>query len=244
MTFELRARLSFPGASRDLPATAHIMAAWAEAAARAMAPELRWRADVVETEDGGDGERFRTIHVVRLAGTDASGVQRGRGESRLVAGGDAKRLGGNGLVDIETVRPLRYLSADNHCNVEHWDVVAAPIDEHQLEGIRRALEDLMGTTAHVAGERRDPIAPSAQLLVESASTDDAALWMEDLAGAGLACRGHAAERGVALFVDHAALDDVGALEVARVTLGEVLSEAGHDDWDQRWRELLVRLPVR
>lgn len=243
-SFELRARVSFPGVSRDFAGTGRAMAAWAEAAARALAPELAWRAEIAEDDDLASGERWGSSHVVVLTGEDADGVRRGRGKSLLIAGGKGSRIGGNGLVEIETVRPARYLGADNHCNVEHWDLVAAPIDERTFDAIRSALEDAVGERARVAGERRDPIEPGAQLIVSSASAEDIAVWIEDLATAGLAARGQAAERGIALFLERASLEDVGALERARVTLGEVLSEAGREDWDERWRELLVRLPAR
>ncbi len=217
------------------------MRAWTDAAARILAPELDWRADPGRHEDLGRGDCFGERHVAALHGA-AEGAVRGGAEARLVAGGGAKKIGGNGLVEIEAVAPLRYLTADNHCNVEQWDLVAAPIDERQRDALVRALEDAVGAEATLTELGRETIEAGARPLVAAARADDAALWMEDLASVGVTCRGHATDEGLSVFAERATIDDLDALEEARITLGEVLGEAGHDDWHERWRELLVRLP--
>lgn len=239
---ELRTRLSFPDQSRGLDETAAVMSAWARAAAAVLAPELRWNAEILESGELGRGARWGARHVVRLVGHDDDAVERGRGEVRLVAGGDGKRVGGNGLVEIESVAPVRRLSADNHCNVTHWDLVAAPLDELQIDRMRRALEDALGVRAQLGGERRAPLSRTAQIVARDARADDAAVWMEDLGSVGVTCRGLTTAEGVTVIAERALLASVTALAEARVVLGEVLSEAGHDDWHERARDLLVRLP--
>ncbi len=239
--YELRARLSFPEHSRGLDETASVMSEWAREAAAVIAPELRWDAQIVERGSPAGSARWGRRHVVKLAGTTDEGTTRGRGEVLLAAGGDATRVGGNALVEIEAVGPTRYLLADNHCNVTHWDLIAAPLEELQIDRLRRALEEAVGASAKVGGERREPLAPAAQVVVASATAEDAATWMEDLALAGIACRGSTTAERVTLIAERATLTDVDALAAARVALGEVLSEAGHDDWHERARDLLVRL---
>jgi hypothetical protein len=239
--YELRARLSFPGQTRALSETASVMEAWARVAARILAPELTWIATLEESEEIEGEGRWGTAFVVRLEGSDAHGAARGRGEVRLTAGGDRKRLGGNGLVEIETVRPTRYLLADNHCNVAHWDLSVVPVTDAQLEGLRHALEELIGHRAEIGGERRHELVRGAQL-VASGSSDDAVVWMEDLESVGLSCRGHANGERFTILVERGALRDVEELREARIALGEVLSEAGDEDWHERSRSFLARLP--
>ena len=238
--FDLRVRLSFPDRTRPLDETAAIMSEWARAVAPVLAPELRWDARLVESGPLGGGARWGHRHVLALSGA-SGGVERGRGEVRLVAGGDAARLGGNGLLELETVSPVRYLLVDNHCNVTHWDLAVAPIDELAFDRARRALEDALGARARLGGERKEPLVRAPQI-VATASADEAALWIEDLASVGIACRGQTTPDGVTVIAERADLDDVAALAEARVVLGEVLGEAGHEDWLERARELLVRLP--
>lgn len=239
---ELRARLSFPGSSRGLDETAAAMGAWASAVAALLAPELAWEAEVVERGGVAGEARWGRRHVTRLRGRAGDGTERGRGEVRLVAGGDARRVGGNGLVELETVGPTRYLLCDNHCNVTHWDVLAAPLDERSIDRLRRALEEAVGAPAELGGERRAPLTRAPQILAAGASADDTAIWIEDLASVGVACRGQATPEGVTVIAERALLADVAALAEARVVLGEVLSEAGRADWHERAREVLVRLP--
>lgn len=241
--FEVRVRLSFPGETRALAETAAIMEAFARSAARVLAPELSWSAETTAHDEHADDARWASTHVVRLLGRDSEGTQRGRGEVHLSAGGDASRVGGNGLIELETVRPARFLLADNHCDVTHWDLVASPLDEDTFSGVQSALERAVGRPAERGGERREPFTPSAQLLAEGASAEDAALWIEDLGSVGLRSRGHAARPdALAVLVESADLEDILDLEDARTTLGEVLGEAGHEDWYERARSLLARLP--
>lgn len=242
---DLRARLSFPGLSRSFAETGRAMSSFVSTTAAVLAPELAWSIVAREVDDlARDDERWSARHVVRLAGVDREGAQRGRAEALLVAGGDAKRMGGNGLCTIETVGPARYLAVDNHCNVTHWDIHAAPLTMAQLTGVRRALEEILGAKSELGGERREAFARAAQVLASSAEPDEAGLWMEDLERAGLASRGLTAAHGVTVYVERASLADVDALDRARIALGEILGEAGHDDWDERARSLLVRLPER
>lgn len=240
--FVLRARLSFPGQTRALPETGRAMDAWAREAARVLAPELRWQVYVDEDEDLEGEDRWGTTHVSRIEGEDGEGALKGEGEAHLAAGGDSKKVGGNGLIELQAVGPYRYLLADNHCDVTHWDIEAAPIREEQLVELRRALESVIGEKCEIGGERLDPIERGAQLLAKDASAEDAALWMEDLESVGITCRGHASGDTMTLFVEKASLADVEALREARVVLGEILSEAGHEDWHERARQLLVQLP--
>lgn len=240
--FELRVRLSFPGLSRSLPETGQAMEAWAHAAARILAPELRWSAEVRERGDAVDDSRWASTRVVRLSGRTPDETPRGRGEVRLAAGGDLAQVGGNALVELEAVRPVRYLVADNHCDVTHWDLLASPVDEGQIEALVRALEAILGQDSERGGERRDPVSASTQR-IGPATAEDAAIWLEDLEAVGLSARGQASADGsLAVFVERSQLDEVLDLEEARTTLGEILAEAGHEDWYERARALLARLP--
>jgi hypothetical protein len=200
--FAVRARFSFPGLTRPLPETALAMDAWARAAADILAPELRWQVYVDEDEDLGDDDHWGTRHVLRIEGeTKEEGALCGEGEARLAAGGDSKKVGGNGLIELQAVGPYRYLLADNHCDVTHWDIDAAALTEAQFDRLKRALEDVLGQQCEVGGERRDPIERGAQLLVKEASADDIAVWMEDLTSVGVDCRGHGNGNSLALFLE-------------------------------------------
>jgi hypothetical protein len=218
------------------------MEVWSLEVASVLAPELRWQAETVAREDRLDEGQWETTRRVRLVGRGRDGVERGRGEVRLEAGGTLTQVGGHGLIELEAVRPVRYLVADNHCDVTHWDVLASPVDEAGAEALVRSLERVLGRELERGGERRDPVARVAQLL-GSADTEEAALWMEDLDAASIAARGQAMPDGrIAVLLEDTDLDDVFDLEEARITLGELLSEAGHDDWQERARALLARLP--
>lgn len=239
--FDLSVRLSFPGLSRSLEETGRAMAAWARAAAGVLAPELTWTTASEESEDLGGDARWGTSVSAELTGRDADGAALGCARVRLAVGGDTSTAGGSSSIEIETVRPYRYLAADNHCDVTHWDLVAAPLTELGIAALRRNLEEVLGRQAELGGERREPIELAAQLLT-AAEPEDAAVWIEDLRSVGIASRGHAGPEGVGVFLERASIEDVGALEEARVVLGEVLSEAGHEDWHERTRHVLVRLP--
>lgn len=242
MLFDLSVRLSFPGLSLPLDETGRAMAAWTQAAASILAPELTWTTTTEEKEDLGTDARWGTRIFVELIGRDPNAKTHGRARLRLAVGGDATRAGASSSIEIETVQPPRHLHADNHCDVTHWDLTAAPVTEAQVDALRRALEDVLERSAKVGGERRDPLERAAQLVTTSAEAGDAALWIEDLASVGIESRGHATAEGVSVFLERMAMDDVEDLDEARVVLGEVLSEAGHEDWHERARRLLVRLP--
>src|SRR5690606_10208488 len=137
---------------------------------------------------------------------------------RLAVGGDASSAGGSSLIEIETVRPCRYLAVDNHCDVTHWDLVAAPIGESGIAALRRELEALLGRSAEIGGERKDPLTIAAQLLTAAAEPDEVALWIEDLSSVGIESRGHAGKGGVGVFLERADIEDVEALDEARVVL--------------------------
>lgn len=239
--FDLSVRLSFPGLSRSLEETGRAMAAWTREAARVLAPELAWATANEQSEDLGGEERWGTSVTAELTGTDGSGAALGRARVRLAVGGDTSTAGGSSLIEIEIVSPYRYLAADNHCDVTHWDLVAAPLSELGIAALRRKLEEVLGSQAEIGGERRDPIELAAQLLTAT-EPEDAAVWIEDLRSVGIESRGHAGPEGVGVFLERASIEDVGALDEARVVLGEVLSEAGHDDWHERTRRVLARLP--
>lgn len=240
--FELKVRLSFSGASRSLEETGRAMAAWTRAAAVVLAPELSWRTTSETSADHGGETRWGTSLTLELEGRDLEGARLGRARVRLAAGGDASTGAGSSLIALETVRPARYLEVDNHCDVTHWDLVAAPITMEQRDALRRALEDVVGRSAALGGEREEPLTVAAQLVASDASPGDAALWIEDLRSVGIESRGHTSDAGTSVFLERASIHDLDALEDARVVLGEVLSEAGHDDWHERTRGLLARLP--
>lgn len=233
-----RVRVSFPGETRSLLETGRAMARWAEAAVRILAPELSWESVVEEHADFELARQWQQTHVVRLSGAGDDGTERGRGESRLRAGGKGSRIGGTGRVVVRAVGPARQLVADNHCDVTHWDVSVGPIDREGLDRMIGALEEELGAEAQLSAAREDEAAIAPQVLVPDCDPEDAALWLRDLAEVGLTPR----RDGDALWIESAALPDVDALEAARVTLGEILSEAGHDDWEERALEILLRLP--
>lgn len=241
-TFHYRARLSFPDATRSLIETGRTMARFAELAVEVLAPELHWESAVLEHADFGVLERWESSHVVRYAGTDDAGTTRARGESRLTAGGRGSAVGGTGRIVVETIQPVRHLTIQNPCDVSHWDIDAGPLTEAQIEALRRCLEGVLGDRARPAGDRRDAVEPGAWTLVRGVSREDAALWREDLRACGLEARTDPEEDTVTLVLERATLADLEALHEARVTIGEVLSEAGHDDWEAQARWALMVLP--
>ncbi|HJL15707.1 MAG TPA: hypothetical protein RMH99_08630 [Sandaracinaceae bacterium LLY-WYZ-13_1] len=237
-TFTFRARLSFPGESRSLLDTGRLMARWAERIVDVLAPELRWESAVQEHADYAMPRRWQASHVVQLTGIDETGVRRGWGESRLAAGGKGSRLGGTGRIVIETVRPVRHLSVDDHCDVTHWDLRVGAVTRAQLDALIEALEDEIGAEGRLSRGRESAVTGEAPRLVTVDDAEDRDLWLRDLADAGL--RGRV--DGSTLRVVSAALPDVDALFAARVTLGEILAEAGHEDWEDRALDVLVRIP--
>lgn len=241
--FALKVRLSFPDLSRSLVETGRVMTAWARAAAALLAPELEWTTAAQFEQDLDGDDRWGTSLAVELVGRALDGRTRGRARVRLTAGGDSKSAGASSAIDVEALAPLRILSTNNHCDVTHWDLVAAPVSAAQIVALRRALEDTLGRSAEEGGARREPLLIAPQLVTTSATASDAALWLEDLRSVGIRSRGQAGPAGLAVFLDGAEIDNFDVLDEARVVLGEVLSEAGHDDWHERARDILVRLPA-
>ena len=240
--FDLTVRLSFPGLTRPLEATGEAMAVWTRAAAKVLAPELTWRTESEEREHLDDDGRWGARFLLELAGTRPDGARHGRARMRLAVGGDKARAGASSSIEIETIAPARHLHADNHCDVTHWDVRASPVTADDIDALRLALEGLLERHAEAGGERRERIERGAQLLGRT-DAEEAALWIDDLRSVGIEARGHTSAGGVSVLVERACIDDIATLDEARVVLGEVLSEAGHEDWYERARHLLVRLPA-
>jgi hypothetical protein len=236
--FTYRARVSFPGQSRPLLETGRVMARWAEHLVRVLAPELRWDSAVEEHADYELLSRWQASHVVSLVGRDPDGTMRGRGESRLAAGGHGARLGGTGRIAIDTVRPVRHLAVDNHCDVTHWDLEVGSISRAQLDALLESLEAAVGADAQLSSAREAAVEPGERVLARQASDEDLALWLRDLDESGLQARAD----GRDVVVERAHLPDVEALREARVTLGEIYAEAGHDDWEERALDTLLHLP--
>jgi len=237
--FTYRARVAFPGESRTLLETGRVMARWADVMVGVLAPELRWQSAVEEHADYELISCWQASHIVSLSGHAPDGALRGRGESRLAAGGKGSRLGGTGRIAVDAVRPVRHLAVDNHCDVTHWDLEVGSISREQLDDLLEALEDAVGAEAELSSAREARVEPGERVLARGATDEDLALWLRDLDESGLRARAD----GRDVVVEGADLADVEALREARVTLGEILAEAGHDDWEARALEALLHLPA-
>jgi hypothetical protein len=239
-----RARLSFPGATRSLLETGRLMARWAEELAEIVGPELTWEARVEEHADLALVDHWEASHVVTLIGRDAKGVERGRGESRLTAGGRGQRIGGSGRITLEAVGPLRRLDVTNTCDVTHWDVTTGALDETRVDAARVLLEALVGLPAHVSGDRWAPAEDALRVIAEDPAEDDVDTWLGDLDDVDVLARLEQDAGSSALIVEGASIADMDALREARLVLGEVLAEAGHEDWEERANLLLVLLTAK
>ncbi|GAB5541879.1 MAG: hypothetical protein SangKO_016390 [Sandaracinaceae bacterium] len=230
-----RARWVFAGQTRSLLDTGRLMARWAEDAAGVLAPELEWVAQVREHADFGLPGQWQASHVVDLFAL-RGGRTVGSGESRLAAGGKGQRIGGSARVEVESVGPVRRLVVDNGCDVARWDVDVGGANARTIDAMRVLLEGEIGAQAALEDERCEPLSDEPVRL--DGEPEDLALWAEDLRAAGLS----AEKRAGGLVVSRARLSDVEALRAARVTLGEIFAEAGHEDWEDRALEALLSLP--
>ena len=231
-----RARWVFSGETRSLMDTGRLMARWSEQVVDALAPDLEWSANVEEHADFELVEQWETSHVVRFEAGEA-----GLGISRLRAGGREKRIGGTGRLTVRTVAPLSFFEADGHCNVEHWDIRAAGVDATALDAAQRLLEGEVGKPAAVSVATREEYERGPVEVARSGDEDEARMWTGDLDDVGLAsaCGVHEGEWIVQMTASEIAT--LEALEEARVTVGEILAEAGHEDWAQRADDLLARV---
>lgn len=215
------------------------MARWSEQAAELIAPGLDWTATVAEHADFELAEAWEASHVVRYqAGSHGEGV------SQLTAGGRGKKIGGAGRITLRSIRPFAFFEADGHCDVEHWDIVAGGITEQALDAVRLLLEAEIGARANVALGAMEQFELG---LVDVATTDDeeeARLWAGDLDDVGLIARADAHESGWMVRVEVSEVGSLVELQEARVTLGEVLAEAGHQEWAEMADALLARMPHR
>ena len=231
-----RARWSFVGHTRSLLDTGRCLARFGEQAARLLVPDLDWSARVQAHSDLEVADRWETSHVVDLCGGAGA-----RGCARLMAGGRGKRVAGASTLTLETLRPLTFIEINSHCNVEHWDVCGLGVELSVLDAMRAALEAELGATGEVfVGERRG-FSRGPREIASTESQDEAQLWAADLDEAGLASS--VTERGsrFAVAVTESRVQTFERLTEARVTLGEVLAEAGHEDWRARGDELLAQL---
>lgn len=231
-----RARWSFLGDTRPLLQTGRSMARWAEAAAGVLAPELEWAARVQEHADLDLVDRWETSHVVRFTAAAVGG-----GVSRLVAGGRKHRIGGSSRVELRALAPMRYLDADSHCDVTHWDVRLGGIDEAAVRAIRLLLEAELESRAAVANEHVMEYERGPRIAALTDDEEDARLWAGDLEDAGLAAVAGRLEDGWEVRVESSGLASLDDLEQARITLGEVLAESGVEDWAEQADELLAQL---
>ncbi|MBX3272153.1 MAG: hypothetical protein KF729_17945 [Sandaracinaceae bacterium] len=232
-----RARWSFVGQTRSLMDTGRLMARWGEQAAALVAPSLEWTAAVEAHADYALTEAWEASHVVRFeAGT------RGEGRAQLVAGGRGTKVGGSGRVSVASVDPFAYFDADGHCDVEHWDVSAGGVSEPVIEAARVLLEAEVGAPAAVVVHALERFERGPALVARTADEDEARLWAGDLDDAGIAAGVERDPEGWVVRARAASIASLAQLVEARVTLGEVLGEAGHDDWAARAQALLARLP--
>jgi len=231
-----RARWSFVGQTRSLVRTGHLMARWAESAAALLAPELDWDAAVQEHSDYELDGRWETSHVVRLHAWTSAG-----GTSRLAAGGREKRIGGSGRVVLRAVGPPRFLDVDAHCDVTHWDVRCGGVERAAVDAMMRILEEEVGAAATIGAEEVTGYQRGPRRVARTEDEGDALLWVGDLADVGLPARSRAVDGGYEVHVQASEIATLEELERARVTLGEVLAEAGSDDWAERAERLLVQV---
>ncbi len=232
-----RARWSFVGQTRSLLDTGRLMARWSEQAFELLAPELAFSAHVEEHADYALTEAWETSHVVRFR---AAG--RAEGRSQLVAGGRGTKVGGTGRVTLASVGPFAFFEADGHCDVEHWDVLAGGVTERALDGARALLEGEIGGPAEIVVTELERFERGEIAVASTDDEDEARLWAGDLEDARLVAR---AEPDGARWTVRVTACEAATLEElgeARVSLGEVLAEAGHEDWSTRVDPLLARLP--
>ena len=239
-----RGRLSFPGATRSLLETGRLMARWAEDLAELVGPELTWESQVEEHADLALVDHWEASHIITLIGRDAEGVERGRGESRLMAGGRGHRIGASGRIVVEAVSPLRRLDVTNSCDVTHWDVMMGALDETAVDAARVLLEELVGMPAHVAGGRWAPTDEALRVIARDPDEDEIDTWLGDLEDVDVAARLDQDAGASALIAERATIEDIETLGEARLVLGEVLAEAGHEDWEERTSLLLLLLTAR
>jgi len=231
------ARWSFLGQNRSLIDTGRLMARWAEAAAELLAPELAWETRVQEHADFELIERWETSHVVYLlAGT------MGKGESRLVAGGRRTHVGGSSRIVVRTASPTRFLEVDSHCDVTHWDVRAAGVERAAVDAMRARLEQELGVTATLGGERGESYDRGPRRVALTHDEADARMWAGDLDDVGLPSGVSRRDEGWEVLVQASEIRELGGLDEARVTLGEVLAEAGEESWAEVAEALLAQLP--
>lgn len=230
-----RARWSFAGETRSLMDTGRLMARWSEQVVDSLAPALPWSANVEEHADFDLIERWETSHVVRF-----EAGERGLAISRLRAGGRDKRVGGTGRLTVHTVGPVTFFEADGHCNVEHWDIRAAGVEPTALDAARVLLEGEVGAPAEVVVASHEEYARGPLEIARTADEDEARMWAGDLDDVGLVAALDPHDGGFSVRVTAHEITTLDALEEARVTIGEILAEAGHEDWSRRADELLAR----
>lgn len=232
-----RARWSFVGQTRSLLDTGRLMARWSEQAFELLAPELGFTAEVEEHADYALTEAWETSHVVRFRA-----VGRAEGRSQLVAGGRGTKVGGSGRVTLATWGPFAFFEADGHCDVEHWDVLAGGVTERALDGARALLEGEIGAPAEIVVTELERFDRGEIAVASTEDPDEARLWAGDLEDARLLARVDAEGGRYTVRVAACEASTLEELGEARVTLGEVLAEAGHEDWSARVDRLLARLP--
>lgn len=232
-----RARWSFVGQTRSLLDTGRLMARWSEQAFELLAPDLAWTATVEQHADYELTEAWEASHVVRY-----HAAERGQGRSQLVAGGRGTKVGGSGRVTLAALGPFAFFEADGHCDVEHWDVVAGGLAESAIDAARLLLEAEIGATAKIVVMELERFERGAVVVATTDDEDEARLWAGDLDDAGLIARAAPDEGRWIVRVEASEVASLPGLDEARVALGEVLAEAGHDDWAARADALLARLP--
>lgn len=234
-----RARWSFVDQTRPLLETGRLMARFGEAAARSLAPDLEWRTQVEEHADFEMVERWEASHVVTLYGGE-----NGLGASKLQAGGRGRRVGGMGRVTLSTASPTRFLEVDGHCDVTHWDVRLGGVSAAEVGALRAALEAELGAGATESDVRTTSYERGPREIARTTDEADALLWAGDLDDVGLIARSEPDGEDFVVRIESSEIATIEDLEAARITLGEVLAEAGHEDWTERADELLVQLQDR
>lgn len=225
-----RERWSLPGRRASPSEVGARMTAWLLDAVQALGGDLSWR-----TVDDLSREDDELVHR-RLAMEGAEGSSlRARAQAELALS-RGNRPGGSGRVELVRTRPWAHVRIDTHGGEEHWDVEAFGVTEVTFEALREAHARSMGEAAAVGGARKD--APDeTPVILARGSGPDLAQWLSDLEAIGAEAR----REDDAVVVTSLAPPDLDELYEARVTLGEILAEAGEDDWEIRALEVLFAL---
>ena len=123
----------------------------------------------------------------------------------------------------------------------HQLFVGGPLTDGQTDQMRRFLEVTLEAGADASTPLKDPVTRGPHLLATDVGDEDGRLWLADLTASKMTAQLVDAPDGRELRLENAQLETIEDLEAARVTLGEILAEAGHEDWDARALLALLHL---